>query len=240
MENVTLSIFVPCLNEESNIKNTLNNIKEAIINISYEILIVDDGSKDNTIKIVEKFANDNSNLKIKIFHNKKNHGIGFNYFATANDAIGKYYMLINGDNVEPVNAIKKLLDNIGEADMVIPYFGKNDKRVFFRRIISKLFTMIINIITFNSVKYYNGPVLHLLENVKLYRSNAFGYGYQAELITSLISLKKTFVHIEIDNVDRQTGKSKAFTFHNILSVGNSVIRIFLNQIAYIMKKIFGK
>ena len=40
-------------------------------------------------------------------------------------------MLINGDNVEPVNAIKKLLDNIGEADMVIPYFGKNDKRVFF-------------------------------------------------------------------------------------------------------------
>ena len=149
-------------------------------------------------------------------------------------------MLINGDNVEPVNAIKKLLDNIGEADMVIPYFGKNDKRVFFRRIISKLFTMIINIITFNSVKYYNGPVLHLLENVKLYRSNAFGYGYQAELITSLISLKKTFVHIEIDNVDRQTGKSKAFTFHNILSVGNSVIRIFLNQIAYIMKKIFGK
>ena len=64
MENVTLSIFVPCLNEESNIKNTLNNIKEAIINISYEILIVDDGSKDNTIKIVEKFANDNSNLKI--------------------------------------------------------------------------------------------------------------------------------------------------------------------------------
>ena len=152
MENVTLSIFVPCLNEESNIKNTLNNIKEAIINISYEILIVDDGSKDNTIKIVEKFANDNSNLKIKIFHNKKNHGIGFNYFATANDAIGKYYMLINGDNVEPVNAIKKLLDNIGEADMVIPYFGKNDKRVFFRRIISKLFTMIINIITFNSVK----------------------------------------------------------------------------------------
>ena len=39
MEKITLSIFVPCLNEEKNITNTLNNIKETIQNISYEIFL---------------------------------------------------------------------------------------------------------------------------------------------------------------------------------------------------------
>ena len=39
MEKITLSIFVPCFNEEKNITNTLDNIKNGVIDISYEILI---------------------------------------------------------------------------------------------------------------------------------------------------------------------------------------------------------
>ena len=50
MEKITLSIFVPCFNEENNIISTLNNIKEGILNVSYEVLVVDDASKDKTIE----------------------------------------------------------------------------------------------------------------------------------------------------------------------------------------------
>ena len=78
MENITLSIFVPCFNEEKNIINALNNIKKAIENINYEILIVNDGSTDKTFDMVGKFKKHNPNLNIKIFHNEKNLGIGFN------------------------------------------------------------------------------------------------------------------------------------------------------------------
>ena len=55
MEKITLSIYVPCFNEENNIVNTLNKIKEAIQNISYEVLVVDDGSKDKTIEMIENY-----------------------------------------------------------------------------------------------------------------------------------------------------------------------------------------
>ena len=55
MEKITLSIFVPCFNEERNITNTLNNIQNGIIGINYEILVVDDASKDKTIEMIEKF-----------------------------------------------------------------------------------------------------------------------------------------------------------------------------------------
>ena len=46
MEKILLSIFVPCHNEENNITNTLNNIKDGIQNISYEVLVSDDATKD--------------------------------------------------------------------------------------------------------------------------------------------------------------------------------------------------
>ena len=59
MKEIILSIFVPCFNEENYITNTLNNIKEGIQTTSYEILIVDDASTDNSKKIIKKYEEKN-------------------------------------------------------------------------------------------------------------------------------------------------------------------------------------
>jgi len=147
-------------------------------------------------------------------------------------------MLVNGDAVEPPITIKKMLDSLGKADMILTYFpGKNDKRSLKRRILSRIFVILINIITFNNLKYYNGPSIHLLENVKLYGTGAFGFGYQAELISVLLQLKKTYIEVKVENTIREWGTTKAFTLHNLLSVGRSLIIILLNKITYILKKI---
>ena len=238
MKKTTLSIFVPCFNEEKNITKTLNNIKEAVQDVSYEILVADDGSKDKTFEMVKKFKDENPNLNIKIYCNENNQGIGFNYYATAYKAEGKFYMLVNGDAVEPPSTIRKMLDGIGKADMILTYFpGKNDKRTLARKIISKLFVIIVNLITFNNLRYYNGPSIHLLENVKLYGTGAFGFGYQAELISVLMTLNKTYIEVKVENTIREWGTTKAFKLFNVLSVGRSLIVIFLNQITYILKKL---
>ena len=111
VKNITLSIFVPCLNEEKNITNALNNIKESVQNINYEILVADDASKDKTIEMIEKFKNNNPNLDIKIFRNESHKGLGFNYFATAHKATGQYYLNLSGDACEPPATIKKFINN---------------------------------------------------------------------------------------------------------------------------------
>ena len=246
VKNITLSIFVPCLNEEKNITDTLNNIKESVQNVNYEILVTDDSSKDKTIEMIEKFKNNNPNLDIKIFRNESHKGLGFNYFATALKASGKYYMNLNGDAVEPPQSIRALVSNIGKADIITSYhdfncrsifFKSKDKQNFIRRLISKLFTITINLITFNNMKYYNGPTIHLLENIKLYKRGAVGMGYQAELITYLFTLNKTYKEILVETIERKSGTSKAVTLKNILNVCRSIIIIFLNQIVYIIKKI---
>ena len=234
MEKITLSIFVPCFNEENNITNTLNNIKEGIQYISYEVLIADDASKDKTIEMVEIFKKNNPNINIKIFRNKNNKGIGFNFCATAHKASGKYYMTIQGDALLPGD-IKKIVNNIGKADMILTYFI--DKREILRRVVSKIFVIIINLITLNNIKYYNGSNVYLLENIKLCSVRGSGFGFSAEVITEQIRQKKTYTEIMINPVIKSPEISQLFKLHNVPSVALSIISTFLNQIIYVVKKI---
>jgi glycosyltransferase involved in cell wall biosynthesis len=230
VDKIDITFFVPCFNEEKNIIKTLENIINSVGNIKYEILVCDDGSKDNTKEIVKNYISRKKN-NIILYENDKNLGIGFSYFKYALEAKGEYYMLINGDNVEPSITIKKIVDNKGKADIIIPYFGTGDCRNLNRKFISHLFTFVINLISFNSIKYYNGAVLHKTENVRLYRSKTYGYGYQAELITTLLMLDKSYLQVQVINSDREWGTSKAFSISNILSILNTILSIFINKIA---------
>jgi glycosyltransferase involved in cell wall biosynthesis len=239
VDKIDITFFVPCRNEEKNIVKTLENIINSVGNIKYEILVCDDGSIDNTKEIVKNYINQKKK-NIILYENDKNLGIGFSYFKYSLEAKGEYYMLINGDNVEPSIAIKKIIDKKGKADIIIPYFGTEDRRTLIRKFISHLFTFIINLISFNNIKYYNGPVLHKIENVRLYRSKTYGYGYQAELITTLLMSDKSYLQVQVINTDRQWGTSKAFSISNILSILNTALSIFINRIAYLINILIAR
>ena len=236
MEKITLSIFVPCFNEEQNITNTLNEIKKGVSNISYEVLIVDDASKDKTLEMIEIFKKENLDLNIKIISNKKNKGIGVNFRETAFKAQGEYYMYLGGDDSLPGDEIKKTVQNIGKADMVLVHFV--DKRNILRRVLSLMFTNIINLITLNNLKYYNGSNIHLLENVKLFSALSSGFGYQAELILSQLREKKTYIEVQVQPNMKISDKSEALKVHSIISVSRSMFIIFTKQIIYFIKKIY--
>ena len=234
MEKITLSIYVPCFNEENNIVNTLNNIKEGVQQISYEVLVVDDASKDKTIEVVEKFKKNNPDVNIKILRNENNRGIGFNYRETAHRALGKYYMLICGDAPQPSGEIKKMVNNIGKADMILIYYIET--RGVARRTLSRVYNFIINLITLNNIKYYNGTNIHLLENVKLYSGKGSGFGYSAELITAQIREKKTYVEVETSYIP-PPHLSQLPAPRVMPSIIESIISIFFNQIIHVVKKI---
>ena len=185
--------------------------------------------------MVKIFIKNNPDLDIKIIRNKNNKGIGFNYLETARIARGKYYICLSGDDSLPSTEIKKTVDEIGKADMIIVYFV--DKRGILRKILSKIFVVIINLITINNLKYYNASSIHLLKNVKLFSGKRYGFGYAAELITSQIRAKKTYIEIEVKPYLKTSEKSEAFKLHNIVSVIQSITIIFSKQIIYMVRKI---
>ena len=144
-------------------------------------------------------------------------------------------MYLGGDDSLPSSEIKKTVDNIGKADMILVYFA--DKRKILRKILSKMFVIIINLSTLNNLKYYNGSNIHLLENVKLFCGKQPGFGYQAELITAQLRAKKTYFEIKVNPYLKSSETTKAFNPKNILSVIISIMLIFFNQIIYVIKKI---
>ncbi|MDA8019731.1 MAG: glycosyltransferase [Thermoanaerobaculia bacterium] len=227
-----VSFFVPCLNEEDNIGPTLETLVEVArdLDLSFEILVFDDASTDDTAARVRAFQQRTPDAAVRLFENERTMGLGFNYVEGAFQGRGTFYMLVNGDHAESRQALETILERRGEADMIVPYFDERDVRGVRRRAISRAFTWIVNRVGGFRLHYYNGPVLHRRELVTRWHPDSQGYAYQAELVTTLLRLGKTVREVQIANQDRESGVSKAFTVQNVLSVGHSLLQIALRRL----------
>ena len=228
---IDISFFVPCLNEEANVAATLDTIVEACgpENRTYEIIVVDDHSTDRTVPVVRDYCHRFPELPIILHCLAETRGLGRNYLDTARRAAGRYYMLVNGDNVEPVDSIRRIISHLGEADIIIPYFA-HDRRGNCRRILSRLFTGLVNLLGGHRLRYYNGPVAHLRSNLAQCRGETGGFAYQAEIISTLLRRGTTYLEIEVENTDRRVGSSKAFRWKNFQGIAGSLWRIALRRI----------
>ncbi len=193
--------------------------------VSYEILVMDDCSTDGTVAVVEAFRTEHPDVPITLKTHDRHLGLGLMHEEGARIGRGKYYMLVNGDNVERREVLVALLSKLGQADIIIPYFGAMDNRPWQRRIISRTFTFLVNVIGGNSIGYYNGAVVHLRENAVRWHPGTRGFAYEAELITRLLARGATCIQVEVPSEERQYGVSKAFRPRNFVSVGYSLLKI---------------
>ena len=233
-----VTFFVPAFNEEHNIQRALASIVEAAATtgVTPEILVYDDCSKDGTAQKVEEFGRQHPTLRLELVRNSRTYGLGYNYVEAAFRGSGRYFMLVNGDADITSDEIVAIVANTGKADIIIPFLGQNDARRGGRKLLSVVFTGLINLISGHKVSYYNGPVLHLRYNVMRWHPDSMGFAYQAELITRLLDQGATFLEVPIRNSERDSGVSKALSFKNFLSVSHSIVQIFLRRVR---KAIFG-
>ncbi len=111
-----LTIVVPCLNEEERIGATLDTVAAAMSELphSYEILVIDDGSTDQTAAIVEEYAQQHPNLPIRLHRNPRNRGLTRSFVDGAFLGRGSYYRLVCGDNAEPKDTLLAYFTETGE------------------------------------------------------------------------------------------------------------------------------
>lgn len=227
-----LSLFVACYNEEEGIIPTLETVVAAVseVGISYDIVIIDDCSTDRSIEVILRYLESHPNLPITLYVNEVNQGLGSNYAEGAFRCRGKYYRLICGDNVESKETLVSIFKRIGEADIIIPYPADTTFRGPFRRLVSRSFTALVNLLSGYSIRYYNGLAVHLRYNVMRWHSNSHGFGFQADLITRLLDLKATYIEIPVYPNERAAGATKAFKFRNMCSVGHTLLEIWLRRL----------
>ena len=217
-----LTLFVACYNEEENIVATLEEITAAMaeLDFSWEIIVIDDASSDRSVSLVVQYMEGHSDSRIMLVVREQNEGVAQNFIEAAFLGRGRYYKLVNGDNVENRHQLVTLLSHIGEADMVLPFHSHTLSRTRFRRLLSRLFTQMVNVISGYSIKYYNGCGINFRYNVMRWNTNYHGFGFQADLITRLLDQGKSFVEIPVVAGERSAGTSKALTLKNFFSVAH--------------------
>ena len=239
---IDLTVAVTCYNEEAFISATLESVTGALAEVgcSYEIIVVDDASRDDSVRKIKEYIAAHPDRPIRLQANKTNRGLGNNYVEAAFLGRGKYYRLTAGDDGEPKDVLVNVFQHIGKADMIIPYnskpvVGKSRMRNF----LSAAYTFLVNLISGYHVGYYNGLAIHLRYNVLRWHSRTHGFAFQADLITRLLDEGASYAQVpsSSDLIDRKGDTSTALSMKNVLSVGHTLLEIGIRRLR---NSLFGR
>ena len=147
-----LSVIIPAYNEEKRLPKTLTEIDKYLRKqfYDYEIIVVNDGSKDRTAEIVRKLAKEIKNLRL--IDNKVNHGKGFVVRQGLLKAQGRYRLFTDADNSTSIDQVEKMWPEFAKGyDIVI---GSRDIRgavleppqPWWRRFLGEVFGLLTNLI----------------------------------------------------------------------------------------------
>jgi dolichol-phosphate mannosyltransferase len=219
-----VSFVVPALNEEHNIADTVGEVRRGARNLDdFEVVLVDDGSRDRTGAIMDVLAA--ADPRVRVMHNPANRGLGGAYKVGVANVRLPYVIMIPGDNCHPAECIEIILEKIGRADIVIPYVDNTNVRTLTRRLISNAFTQLLNTLFRQNVPYYNGVVLHRTDLIRSIEIETDGFAYQAEALIKLLRRGATSVSVPIRLSEHGDRRTRAFRIANVITVGKTIWRL---------------
>ena len=143
--HVTLTILLPAFNEEESIGNTIRSVKEVYPDPDVEILVVDDGSTDNTMKVaMEAGAN--------VWPHPHNIGNGAAIKTGLRCAKGEWVLMMDADGQHDPADIKRLLEHKDKYDMVVGARSKGSKTSLHRNLANWLYNWLASYVTKFKVK----------------------------------------------------------------------------------------
>ena len=222
-----ISIIVPAFNEEKNVINTFESIKNSVVNIpnQFEIIFVDDCSTDRTNSIITELKK--TNIFVKLITNKKNLGYGGAFLEGVKIAVGKYIQLIPGDNCFESHELKKIIDELTyNYDCILADTKDlNNSRTFIRELFSRLFVWTVNILFLKNFRYYNGIHAVKREIFNEFTINSRGPLLSCEIFLKILKKTQNYKIVRAYFVERTEGNSKIFTIKTILKTIYELINL---------------
>ena len=222
----SFSIIIPAYNEEDNISNAYKNVVKACRSVKsdYEIILVDDGSVDKTGKIMEDLSK--KDRHVKVLHNERNRGFGYAFGRGIGKARKEYIGGFPGDNDMSGESLKRLMNEAGKADIIISYMINPQARSIGRRIASKSYIILMNMLFGLNLRYYNGHFIcrrKLLKNIDI---QSDGIAVLAEIKVLLLKKKASYKEIPFEHNPRIHGVSKILTYKGITQAAGNTFSLY--------------
>lgn len=176
-EQLRLSVIIPCYNEEDIIATTYNRLMEVVntngYNTNYEVIFIDDGSKDGTLRFLESKAAENTNIKVLSF--SRNFGHQPAVCAGICEATGDVAIIIDADLQDPPELFPDIIAKYQETKANVVYcVRKNRQGVgFFKKIAYKVFYRTVNYLSDVDLPLDSGDFRlidrHVIEGFKQFR-----------------------------------------------------------------------
>jgi glycosyltransferase involved in cell wall biosynthesis len=210
-----LSIFLPCHNEEGNIERVVEALESELPKVStrYEIIVVDDGSRDRTGEIADRLATANPN--IKVVHHRTNRGYGAAVISGIRACTQPWAVLCDGDGQFDASDIARLAAKAPDYDVVV---GRRAHRAdpLMRRVNGKAWTLLMRLLLGIRISDVDcGLKLFrrdLLEAVSL---QAKGAMISAELMAQLTGRAK-ICEVDVRHLPRVAGQQSGASLKVIL------------------------
>lgn len=244
-----LSIVVPCYNEENVIETFYEKLMEITDKISkkydYEVIFVDDGSKDETFSKMKDLREKNN--KIKIISFSRNFGKEAGIHAGLSNSTGELTVVMDADLQHPPEILLEMIKYIEEGYDTVATRRRNRKgEPIFKSFCARMFYKLIN--NFMEVKLEEGA-----QDFRMMKRNVVDailsldeYNRFSKGIFNWVGFKCQY--IEIDNVKRVAGKTKwnfsslwKYAMEGITSFTTAPLKIaiFIGIFVFIVSTIFA-
>jgi len=244
-EKPHLTVIVPAYNEEPNFKRgALDEVPKYLEkqDYSYETLIVDDGSDDNTAKLGEAFAKKYQNTRIiKNPHQGKAETVK----TGVQEAKGELILFTDFDQATPLSEVEKLLPHFPQFDIVIGSRqlpgAKREKEPFYRHLMGLVFNLVVQFIAVRGIwdtqagfKCFKGDVAKkLFAMLKVYGKGkqvkgALVTAFDVELL--FLAKKHGYKIKEVPIIWHHVSTSRVSPIKDSLRMLRDVIKIRINDL----------
>jgi len=201
----TVSIIIPIYNEEKSLPKVLSDIKKIKAhnrNIC-EIIAVDDGSTDNSAKIVQE-------ARIKLLRHTSNKGYGAALKTGISAANGEYILIIDADGTYPVDAIPTLIKLSSKYDMVVgARTGKHVTIPLLRRPAKWILNKLANYLTDIKIPDLNSGLRIFKKDIALRFFDLFpdGFSFTATITIAALTNNYNVKFVPINYYKRESKSS---------------------------------
>ncbi len=218
---MNISIVIPAYNEEKGIADTIDGIVKTVnvLGIEYELIVVNDGSTDNTTTIVE-------NKHIKIVNHKERKGYGASLKTGIQHSKFEDILIIDADGSYPPEHISDLLDYTVNYDMVVgARTGSKVKIPLIRKPAKWFINKLANYLSEKKIPDLNSGMRLFKKKVYQHfiRILPNGFSFTTTITLALLINDCNIKYVPI-NYNKRKGRSKIRPIHDTLNFIQLIIR----------------